>query len=63
MQDSRAKELGTRMLTQDSWDRTAWEGQLGQDSWRKWGWYRQDKKERTGWPAHERRTGQLGWDN
>jgi hypothetical protein len=20
------------MLTQDSWDRTAWEGQLGQDS-------------------------------
>jgi hypothetical protein len=42
------------MLGQDSWDRTAG---------RMLGWYRQDKKERTGWPEHNRRKGKLGQDN
>ncbi len=56
------------MLGQDSWDRKAWDmkawaGQPGQDSWRMSGWYRQEKKERTGWQEHKRKPGQLGQDN
>ncbi len=59
-----AKELGTIMLRQDSLDSKAWAGQQGQDSQRRQlGWYRQDKKERTGWAEHDRRTGPLGQDN
>jgi hypothetical protein len=46
-----------------SWDNNAGAAQLGQDSQRMLGRYRQDKKERTGWPEHDRRTGQLGQDN
>jgi hypothetical protein len=53
----------TRPLGKRAGDKNAGSGHLEQDSWRKWGWYRQNKKERTGWPAHERRTGQLGQDN
>jgi hypothetical protein len=54
------------MLGKDGWDRRAWAGQPGQNSQRRQsGWYRPDKKEKTGWPEHYRRTGQLGqrnWD-
>jgi hypothetical protein len=45
------------------WAATARIRQPRQDSWRMLGWYRQNKKERTGWPEHDIRTGQLEKDN
>jgi hypothetical protein len=73
------KELGTRMLGRDKNNgagqlgQKVWTGQQGQDNQRRQlGWYRQDKKEKTGWPDHaegqghwHRTTemGKLRWDN
>ncbi len=53
-----AKELGSRMLGWTAGTGKPGAEQPGQDSWRRQsGWYRQDKKERTGWPEHDRRKG------
>jgi hypothetical protein len=44
-------ELGKRAMEQDSCDKT---GGKGQDSRRRQsGFYRQEKKQRTGWPEHD----------
>jgi hypothetical protein len=70
-------QQGKKSWGQECWGRTAragksgqeslgwkaWAGKPGQDSWRMLGWYNQNKKERTGWPEHDRRTEQLEQDN
>jgi hypothetical protein len=53
------KNTGVGQLGQERLGRTARTGQPGPDSRRLSGWYTQDKKKRTGWPEHDRRTGQL----
>jgi hypothetical protein len=55
------------MLGQDNWDRNAWRDSQDRTAMpgkpENVGRYREDKKERTEWPEHDRMTEQLRQDN
>ncbi len=57
-------ECGQKGWVKEGLGRKAWAGRPGQDNRsRQLGWYRQDKKERTGWKDKVAGTGHLGLDN